>query len=222
MFASTTRVLRAAILLGCAAALWAEKPGGTTPPSSGSSSISTAYLREQLVSFDLVPLQKGQQPFAFGPWQFGVRVFDRKPRDNRLNLYLVFPGKLHQAEGHADFDHNDIINALPPEGAVVEWDVYWVIVLDPALRQELRSEREMILQAQEGFTPGDLFEFRDVPGHAFLQAFLNTDSLDDLARYRMKDGRLPRMIIVPAGFAVRASAAPQETEPREVEAASVK
>jgi hypothetical protein len=176
---------------------------GAEPPSGA----STAYLRNQLVRFDLAPLQKGQQPFSIGPWQFGVRVLDRKPRDARLNLYLVSPGTLHQSEGYEDFDHNDIINALPPEGAVVEWDVYWVIVLDPALRQDLRSEQELIVQAQEGFTPGDLFEFQDVPGHAFLRAFLNLDSLDGLAPYRLKDGHLPRVIIVPAGFAIRASAA---------------
>ena len=217
MFASATRVLRAAILVGCAAALWAGTTRATPPGS-----ISTAYLRDQLVQFNLAPLQKGQQPFAFGPWQFGVRVLDRKPRDARLNLYLVFPGALHQAAGFEDFDHNYIINALPPEGAMVEWDVYWVVVLDPALRQELRSEQEMILQAQEGFTPGDLYEFRDAPGHAFLHAFLKIDSLDDLAPYRLKDGRLPRMIIVPAGFAVRASAAPPEDAPPEALAAKGK
>lgn len=214
MFASATGVLRAAILLGFAAALWAGTPSAEPP-----SSISTAYLRDQLVTFSLAPTQKGQQPFAFGPWQFGVRVSDRKPRDHRLNLYLVFPGTLHQAEGFQDFDHNDIINALPPEGRVVEWDVYWVVVLDPELQEDIRSEREMILQAQEGFTPGDLFEFRDVPGSAFLRAFLNIDSLEDLAQYRLKDGRLPRMIILPAGFAVRASAAPSEAGPGAVQAA---
>jgi hypothetical protein len=163
-----------------------------------------------LVSFNLAPVQRGQQPFSVGPWQFGARVSDRKPRDARLNLYLVSPGTQHQAEGHEDFDHNDVINALPPEGAVVEWDVYWAIVLDPGLREDIRSERELIVEAQEGFTPGDLMEFRDLPGQAFLREFLKMDSLDDLAPYRLNDGRLPRVIIVPAGFAVRASAAPPE------------
>ena len=205
MRASATRVLRPAILLGCAAVLWAGTPSADAP-----SSVSTAYLRNQLVRFNLAPIQKGQQAFSFGPWRFGARVSDRKPRDARLNLYLVSPGELHQAEGYEDFDHNDIINALPPEGAVVEWDVYWVIVLDPALREDIRSEQELIVQAQEGFTPGDLFEFQDVPGHAFLRAFLNLDSLDDLAPYRLQNGRLPRLIIVPAGFAIRAGAAPPE------------
>lgn len=203
--ASATRVLRLAALVGCAAVLWAGTPS-VGPPSS----VSTAYLRNQLVSFNLAPIPKGQQPFSFGPWRFGARVSDRKPRDARLNLYLVSPGALHQAEGYEDFGHNDIINALPPEGAVVEWDVYWAIVLDPALQEDIRSEQELIVQAQDGFTPGDLFEFQDVPGHAFLRAFLNIDSLDGLAPYRLKDGHLPRVIIVPAGFAIRASAAPPE------------
>ena len=81
MLASTTRVLRAAILLGCAAALWAGSPAATSP-----SSISTAYLRDQLVTFNLAPIQKGQQPFGFGPWQFGVRISDRKPREDRKSV----------------------------------------------------------------------------------------------------------------------------------------
>jgi len=214
LLASATRVLRPALLMGCAALLWAGTPSAEPPGP-----FSTAYLRSQLVSFHLAPIQKGQQPFTIGPWQFGVRVTDRKPRDHRLNLYLVSPGTMHHAEGQEEFDHNDVINALPPEGAVVEWDVYWVIVLDPALRQELRSEREMIVQAQEGFTPGDLFEFQDIPGRAFLGAFLTIDSLDELAPYRLRDGRLPRVVIVPAGFAVRASAGPPEAGPPEAAAA---
>ena len=195
-----------AALVGCAAALWAGTPSAEPPDQ-----VATAYLRNQLVSFNLAPAEKGQQPFSIGPWQFGARVSDRKPRDKRLNLYLVAPGTQHHAEGFEEFDHNDIINALPPEGAVVEWDVYWAIVLDPALREDLRSEQDLIVKAQQEFTPGDLFEFQDVPGQAFLRAFLNVDSLAGLAPYRGNDGRLPRVIIVPAGFAVRASAAPPET-----------
>lgn len=198
---SATRVLQLAAGLGCAAALWAGTPSADAPGT-----ISAAYLRNLLVPFHLAPLEKGQQPFSIGPWQFGARMSDRKPRDHRLNLYLVAPGTQHQAEGYEEFDHNDVINALPREGTVAEWDVYWVIVLDPALRQDLRSEDALIVEAQEGFVPGDLFEFQDIPGQAFLRAFLAIDSLDELAPYRLKDGRLPRVIIVPAGFAIRASA----------------
>jgi hypothetical protein len=188
--------------LGCAAALWAGSPGAEAPRP-----VSTAYLRNQLVSFHLAPVEKGQHPFSIGPWQFGARVSDRKPRDKRLNLYLVAPGTQQHAEGYEEFDHNDVINALPPADAVVEWDVYWVIVLDPALRQDLRSEQDLIVEAQEGFVPGDLFEFQDLPGQAFLRGFLEIDSLAGLAPYRRTDGELPRVIIVPAGFAIRASAA---------------
>lgn len=197
--------------MGGAAVLWAGTPSAHPPQQ-----VSTVYLRNQRVTFHLAPLEKGQQPFSIGPWQFGARVSDRKPRDHRLNLYLVAPGTLHHAEGCEEFDHNDVINALPPEGAVVEWDVYWVIVLDPALREELRSEQELIVEAQKRFAPGDLFEFQDIPGQAFLRAFLDIDSLDALAPYRLNDGQLPRVIIVPAGVAIRASAAEQagpEAEP---------
>jgi len=182
-------------------ALW-----GGTPSADAPGSASTAYLRNLLVPFHLAPLEKGQKAFSIGPWQFGARVSDRKPRDHRLNLYLVAPGTQHRAEGHEEFDHNDVINALPPEGTVAEWDVYWVIVLDPAPHEELRDEHDLIVEAQKAFVPGDLFEFRDIPGKAFLRAFLDIDSLDGLAPYRLKDGRLPRVIIVPAGFAIRASA----------------
>jgi len=198
---SATRVLQVAAGLGCAAALWAGASNADAPGP-----LSTAYLRNQLVRFHVAPLERGQQPFSIGPWRFGARVPDRKPRDHRLNLYLVAPGTQHRAEGYEEFDHNEVINALPREGVVAEWDVYWVIVLDPALREELRDEQQLIVEAQKGFVPGDLFEFRDIPGRAFLRAFLAVDSLDGLAPYRWKDGRLPRIIIVPAGFAIRASA----------------
>lgn len=198
---SATRVLQVAAGLGCAAALWAGTPSADAPGS-----LSTAYLRNQLVRFHLAPLERGQQPFSIGPWRFGARISDRKPRDHRLNLYLVAPGTQHQAEGFAEFDHNDVINALPREGVVAEWDVYWAIVLDPGLREELRDEHDLIVEAQKAFVPGDLFEFQDIPGAAFLRTFLAIDSLDGLAPYRLKDGRLPRVIIVPAGFAIRASA----------------
>jgi hypothetical protein len=193
--------------VGCAAALWAGTPSADPP-----SSVSAVYLRGQPVDFHLAPAGKGQPPFSIGPWQFGVRVSDRKPRDKRLNLYLVAPGTQHHSEGYEEFDHNDLINALPPGDAAVEWDVYWAIVLDPTLRPDLRSEQDLIMKAQEGFVPGDLFEFQDIPGQAFLRAFLEIDSLDGLAPYRRRDGQLPRVIIVPAGFAIRASAALPEAE----------
>lgn len=170
--------------------------------------IESAYLDETLVEFTISEPAKGEREFRMGPWKFGTRVAGgAKPRDKRLNLYLVSPGKQHRAEGLADFDHNDVINALPVKEGPVEWDVYWAIVLDPALTQDLRSERALLLQAQERFDPGDLFEFEDLPGRAMLRTFLHVKDLTGLARFRSADGRLPRLIIHPAGFAVRAAAA---------------
>ena len=46
--ATATRVLRVAALVGCAAALWAGTPAADAP-----SPVSGAYLRNQLVSFQL-------------------------------------------------------------------------------------------------------------------------------------------------------------------------
>jgi len=48
------------------------------------------------------------------------------------------------------------------------------------------------------------------------------DSLDGLAPYRLKDGRLPRVIIVPAGFAIRASAGERAGPEAEAPAAARK
>ena len=214
---SATRILRWAALAVCATALWAGTWSAASPGS-----ISGAYFHGQPVEFHLAPAEQGQQPFSIGPWQFGTRVSDRKPRDKRLNLYLIAPGTQHHAEGREEYDHNDVINALPPTDAVVEWDVYWAIVLDPGFGQDLRSEQDLIFAAQEGFVPGDLFEFRDIPGQAFLRTFLGIDSVDGLAVYRRRDGQLPRVIIVPAGFAIRASASLPGEEGRDTPAQAQK
>lgn len=169
------------------------------------SQIDSAYFEGKLVKFQIAPVEKGQRTFMLGPWQFGARIADNKPRDKRLNLYLVAPGKQHEAEGFDHFDHNDVINAIPENGKIVEWDVFWAVVLDPKLKADLRNEHDLLEQAQRRFVPGDLFEFDDIPGREFLRAFLKTDSLARLEKHRGRDRSLPRLIIVPAGFAVRAS-----------------
>jgi hypothetical protein len=180
------------------------------------SQIDSAYFEGKLVKFSIPPLEKGQRGFSLGPWQFGARIADPKPRDKRLNLYLVAPGRQHEAEGFDQFDHNDVLNALPEAGKVVEWDVFWAVVLDPKLKADLRNEHDLLEHAQRRFVPGDLFEFDDIPGREFLREFLKIDSLAGLEKHRGRDRSLPRLIIVPAGFAVRASveAPPEEkTEP---------
>jgi len=174
--------------------------------------IDSAYFEGRLLDFKVAPVERGQRTVRVGPWRFGPRVENPNPRDKRLNLYLVAPGDLHHTAAAPEFDHNDVINALPEDGAMREWDVYWAIVLDPRADEPLRSERELLLLAQQRFVPNDLFEFDDIPGHPFLRAFLKTGSMRDLDRFRDRRRTLPRLLIVPAGFAVRAAARERETE----------
>ena len=155
-----------------------------------------------------VEVPEGPKPVTVGPWKLGPRVLDPKPRDKRLNLYIVAPGTQYRLEAADDFDHNAIINALPEAGKSREFDVYWALVLDPRLHTDFRSERDLIIAAQASFTPGDLFEFSDAPAEAFLRGALKLDSLEDLQPYRNRNHTLPRVIIVPAGFAITIAAPP--------------
>ena len=164
------------------------------------------YLDGEALAFTLEGGQKGRPSLRVGPWDFGQRLSDSRPRDGRLNLYLVFPGNQHHADGLEEFDHNGVINALPGNGSPAEWDVYWVIVLDPKLGQDLRHEQELLLAAQSRFRPPDLFEFDDIPASPFLRSTLSMETLGDLARFRDRQGTLPRVAIIAAGFAIRASA----------------
>jgi hypothetical protein len=85
------------------------------------------------------------------------------------------------------------------------WDVYWALVLDPALKLDFTGERELLLAAQEEFLPDQIATLEDLPAVGFLRTYLHIDSLAGLDSYRREDGTLPRVIMVPAGMAVRAS-----------------
>jgi hypothetical protein len=167
--------------------------------------INNAYFHGTMVAFapEAVP---GTRQARVGPWLLGMRVGDRKPRDERLNVYLVSPGQQHHWEGAPEFDHNLVINVLPAEGVTREFDVFYAIVLDPHLREDIRDERTLLFAAQERFIPGDLYEVEDAPGAPFLRNLLHVDSLDELKQYRDREGSLPRLVVVPAGFAIRATA----------------
>ena len=180
----------------CAGALLGASPAPETRPLEG------VYLDGQVVRLDVAD---GPKPMLVGPWRIGARVQDPKPRDQRLNLYIVAPGAQYHVDAQDDFDHNVIVNAMPDPGLSRQYDVYWALVLDPHLHADFKGEKQLLLAAQANFTPGDLFEFDDVPADAFLRTFLKADSLADLAQYRRKRGTLPRILIVPAGFAVTAS-----------------
>jgi hypothetical protein len=210
-------VQRVASLL-CVGALVAGTTAGmvaaSSPrvPKAERRQIETAYFEDRLVNFTLVPPEQGQRSFLLGVWDFGVRLKKGKPRDQRPNLYLVAPGTQHHVDGWEQYDHNDVLSFLPAPKAVREWDVYWAIVLDPTLREDFRGERELLIATQDGFTPGEDVQLSDIPGADFLRAFLKVKSLVDLGRYQRPDGQLPRLLIVPAGFAVRGSATVPEIQ----------
>lgn len=183
--------------------LWAAAP----PPDSRL--LEAVYLDGEEKRLILADVAK---PVTVGPWRLGTRVSDTKPRDKRLNLYLAAPGTQYHLEGSEGYDHNAIVNALPADGRSREYDVYWALALDPKLKTEFRSERELIIAAQTTFSPGDLFEFDDVPSDFLLRTYLKVDSLETLEKFRRRDGTLPRVIIVPAGFAITASAPPKAAD----------
>lgn len=189
-------LLRSISIALCAGALLGASPA---PEPHG---LEGVYLDGQVVRLDVAD---GPKPVLVGPWRIGARVQDTKPRDQRLNLYIVAPGTQYHLDGSDDFDHNAIVNALPEPGLSRQYDVYWALVLDPRLHTDFKSERQLLITAQANFVPGDLFEFDDIPADAYLRTFLKTDSLDDLAKHRRKGGALPRILILPAGFAVTAS-----------------
>jgi hypothetical protein len=144
---------------------------------------------------------------SFGPWSFGERLSDDgKPVDKRLNLYVASPGTQYRSAGRPEYDHNRVVNKYTADGKVHEWDIFWCFVLDPALTADLRSERELLMAKQQTFQPADLFDIGDVPAHAAMAEKLGISSFADLKRFRHKDGSLPRLVIVPARLAVRATA----------------
>src|SRR5512140_2810571 len=135
--------------------------------------MDSAYHDGVPVPVAIEPAVGKHRVLEFGPWQLGVLPLDRRPRDKRLNLYVIVPGKQHHIEGWDDYDHNMIINAVPKSEDAVEWDVYWVLTLDPHMREDLRSEREVLIAAQTRFVPGDLFEFDDIPADTVLRDYLH-------------------------------------------------
>jgi hypothetical protein len=172
---------------------------------TGRIQIDSAYYQGESVPFTLLEAASRRQQLRVGPWLLGVSAVDPKPRDRRLNLYVVLPGSQHRNPRWPDYDHNCVLSGLPVTEEPVEWDVFWAVVLDPDLHQDFRSEQELVLAAQSGFFPPDLLEFNDLPAEGFIRVQMKVRSLGDLMRFRRKDGTLPRLLIIPAGFAVRGS-----------------
>lgn len=146
---------------------------------------------------------------SLGPWTIGKRLPEEKPLDKRLNLYVVIPGKQYHSPTSPEYDHDLIVNTLTHDQAR-EWDIYWCFVLDPRLENDFRSEHDVLVAAQQSFRPADLFDVEDIPGHDVLREKTGIQLLADLGHYRHKDRSLPRLLIVPAHLAVRATAFTQD------------
>ncbi len=201
--------VKLACLVLCTGTLLVAWTGYRSPaPAAPTPAVYAAFYEGVPINLTLTAPRRGQSSFRFGPWQLGARLHAARGSDRRPNLYLVFPGDQHQAESGEECDHNAVLGAMPLEERAFEWDVYWAVVLDPALGRGLRSERDLLIAAQSRFAPNDVFEFDDLPGAGFLRDIWHWDSVQDLASYRRKDGRLPRVLIVPAGYAIRAGKAP--------------
>lgn len=143
---------------------------------------------------------------SFGPWNFGERLAEDKPQDKRLNLYVVVPGTQYHSATRPEYDHTVVINKYTVDGKPREWDIYWCFVLDSTVPVDLRSERELLTAAQQRFRPADLFDIVDIPANTAIAEKLGVSSFGDLRRFRHKDGTLPRILIVPARFAVKGKA----------------
>jgi hypothetical protein len=197
---------------------------------SAAAFAAAASMREVVKPFsvyhdgdDLIftPETMGKHRLAsVGPWNLGERVAEDKPIDKRLNLYFVAPGLQYRAPGKAEYDHNLVINKYTVDGRKYtvdgrprDWDVFWCFILDPTLRPDLRSERELLLGKHQTFRPATLFEFKDIPSHALMAERLSIKSMADVRRFRGKDGSLPRLLILPARLAVRATAELRDAVP---------
>ena len=203
------RALSIAGLVVCAGSLLPASAGGLLSKKSAPKMVE---IPAQPVFYSGVELKfvpespaRRQRIVNVGPWTIGARVGDGKPSDKRLNLYIVAPGKQYQLSDHAEFNHNLIISALPKEDKQAEYDVWWALVLDPSLEADFQDEHELILAAQGRFEPSGTYNVKEAPSFAFLERFLKIRDNSDLEEYLREDKTLPRVLIVPAQFAIRAS-----------------
>jgi hypothetical protein len=151
----------------------------------------------------------------FGPWELGERLSssDDQPRDKRLNLYVVLPGGQYRSPEHPEYNHTLVVNKYAVDGKPREWDIFWCLVLDSSLHADLRGERELLVAAHERFQTGGNFQIRQVPAYTVMAEKLSVTTAAGLERFRHKDGSLPRLLIVPAHLALRATATREPAGP---------
>jgi len=175
--------------------------------------VATAYFSDAEIQVQPA-VESGAKAFTYGPWTLGSIVHDDHASDHRYNLYVIVPGSQHQSPAPFDEFNNSVLlnSAEDAPDRLPEWDVFWGVVLDPDLNQEIRSERELLLFGQAYFLPRDLYAVEDAPGHNLLRQ-LGIASLNDLARFRRADGALPRVVLLSAGMAVKLKVTPPPPTP---------
>lgn len=165
-----------------------------------------AFFDGREITFDVQRSRIPGRDFKFGPWNVGMRIARAKPSDHSPNMYIVVPGDQFERGANDAYKHNRLLSSIPKGGGTSEWDVYWALVIDPTLAMDFRSERELLVAAQEEFMPPADFSIDKVPAQAALREFLKVKNLEQLNKYRRTDKTLPGVLIVPAGFAIRGSA----------------
>jgi len=179
------------------------------PVAAGGS--ESAYEDGRVVQFTPVIARHGKT-LVVGDLRLGRALADPTPNDHRPNVYVVCPGTRTE-DGKPGEDFSLILSTLPRTEAPIEWDVYWVVVLDPAMPVKLTGEGDLLMAAQKAFTPDRDFDFANIPGAALLRKQMHIESRKGLGPYEIAGGDLPRLIIVPAHVAIRASAVAPATSP---------
>ena len=118
----------------------------------------------------------------------------------------MVPGNQYRSAARPEYDHNLVVNKYTVDGKAREWDIFWCFGLDPSLPADLHSERDLLVAAHQTFRPAESFAVQSLPSNALMKERLSVNRLEDLKRFRRKDGSLPRLLIVPAHLAVRATA----------------
>jgi hypothetical protein len=209
--ASNRRLMCAALCVSVAVSATAANPSkakSTPKPVVHKIHVDQAYYAGDLVKLHTAAPEAHEAYVTVGPWSLGPRVATQ-PSDKRPNLYFVVPGSLHQTAEYPTFSHTLILSSAPEDPK--EFDIYWAVVLDPSLKDDFNSERQLILATQQTFAPGDDFSFDQIPSAGFLREFLKVNTLADLDKYKHPDGKLPRMAIITAHKAVRFSVEQPET-----------
>lgn len=207
-----TAAERLAYAVLCVAVLSGTVKTARAESAPDATKSNAAFLDSRTIQFTPAPIKRGRV-MVVGNAVLGPLVADRKPNDHRPNLYVVAPGVQHRTEGVDPIEFNLVVSGVPRTAEPRDWDVYWALVLDPTLKGDFNSERALLLATQDSFVPGELFEFDDVPAASLLDQYLHIDSVAGLESFRRPDGSLPRLIIVPAGHAIRASALDPDNPP---------